>query len=114
MLSWLPLVTSTSAGSRRRPEPPNGGGLSASKGAAQSHAAAQSNAAEKSSHTATTNAPQAPLTATATSQSPAIPAPLGNRFQPATATAQAPTVSAHVSAAQRRARDPLATSMHEA
>jgi hypothetical protein len=114
MLSWLPLVTSTSAGSRRRPEPPSGGGLSASSGAQKSNATAPSNAAEKSSTTAATNAPQAPVTATSASQSPAVPAPLGNRFQPATATAQAPTVSAHVSAAQRRARDPLATSMHEA
>jgi hypothetical protein len=97
MLSWLPLVTSTSGGSRRRPEPPSGAGLSASQGA------------QKSSNTATTNAPTTTLTATA-SQSPIVPAPLGNRFQPATSTAQPPTVSAHVSAAQRRARDPLATS----
>jgi hypothetical protein len=39
---------------------------------------------------------------------PAVPAPLGTHFRPGTATAQPPTVSAHVSAAQRRANNPLA------
>jgi len=107
VLSSLPLVTDTSGGSRRRAEPASGG----VSNAVASNASA-SKAAESTKATASTKLAESTKAASTqpANASPVVPAPLGNRFQPAAATAQAPTISAHVSAAQRRASDPLAKS----
>ena len=105
VLSSLPLVTDTSGGSRRRAEPASG----AVANWATSTTTTGTSAAGAQASIPTSAAPASKLASTVGS-SPVVPAPLGNRFQPASAPAQAPTVSAHVSAAQRRATDPLAQS----
>ncbi len=97
VLSSLPLVTATSSSSRRRAEPPS----SAAPFTLRSESKGNTSSASTSNTTASS---------TAAGGHPTVPAPLGTQFQPATATAQMPTVSAHVSAAQRRASAPIAAS----